>query len=678
MTITEFINITTLTKPLTMRSFLFVIAVFFAATNLSAQCGTCTPDSGCVLSPAYPTLCPDALPDATVGEFYETDITFYTPLEFFEVENGVDVVFNQLTITGTTGLPFGMNVEMNEPSGIYLPSESEHGCARICGTPVSPGTYTVNINFVATVFVPSFGVEVNQNQSFQLELTVLPGSGGNNSFTFDVNTGCDSLFVNFEAMLNAAPTPTSWLWDFGNGQTSDQQFPPTQFYGDTGYYEVTLETQFLEYVITDVTVNSVNGNWCGDAEEPTCDGIFGILPDIYFQIRDAGGNVLYQSGSVDNTLSANWSMLSVIASNPPYTIQIWDEDEISANDDLGTFSFNITGEGNISFSGAGGTSGSLSVTTQAGDTFFDSEIISVFPSPSPLLEFNETTGTLSVLSDSTLVGYNWYLNDELIPGENGPSLITAEPGEYYVEVQNGFGCSALSEVYVVCPEAELDYDAENGILSSIGNFDAYQWFHAGEAIEGATMPFLIVEEYGWYFLSAEADFGCTIISDSLLVCPYIEIALSDDGSTLSVPEGFASYQWVSAGIPISGANESTYTPSSGGTYWVVITTDYGCTISTPTFISTVSVEENALSEKHFTLYPNPVLDGFNLKAPTNIKGELEIYLTDHSGRIIRRYAQLNAANLQSQYFDVSGIGSGPYHLILSDGSQQVSLRLIIR
>ncbi len=661
-----------------MNRFLLFVMLLGGVLSAHAQCDTCIPDTSCVLSPAYPTMCPGSLPDASAGQFYETDITFYTPHEFFEVENGVDVVFNQVTIIGTTGLPFGMNVEMNEPTGIYQPAISEHGCARICGTPLSPGTYNININFVAAVYVPAFGIEVNQNQSFQLELTVLPGTGENTSFTYDVNIGCDSLFVNFEALLNADPTPTSWLWDFGNGQTSDLQVPPTQFYGDTGTYEVTLETQFLEYIITHVSVNSVNDNWCGDIEEPTCDGFFGLLPDLFFQIRDAGGNLLFQSNVVDDVLAASWSELSIVAANPPYTIQIWDEDAVSSNDDLGTFSFNITGEGTINFSGAGGTSGSLTVSSQVGNTFFDSEIITVFPSSKPLLEFDENTNWLSVVADSTIISYNWYLNGVLITGETGSQIQATTPGEYHVVAQNGFGCSSASDVFIVCPSVEITYNAQNGIISSVSNYSSYQWYFQDEPVLGATQSFLIVSDYGWYYLVVEAGFGCTITSTPMLVCPSVEISVSADGSTLSVPEGFASYMWVKGGVPVPGADGPIFEPTSGGTYWVVVTTDYGCTISTPTFISTVSVEEHTLNANHFALYPNPAVDGFNLRSTSALNSDVEVVLTDLSGRMVRHFGTHNANQLSYQYFDVTGLSSGQYLLMLSDGKKPVSLRVMIR
>ncbi|MFH1320985.1 MAG: PKD domain-containing protein [Bacteroidota bacterium] len=97
-------------------------------------------------------------------------------------------------------------------------------------------------------------------------------------FTADTTYGCDSMMlcVNFtDLSLNS---PTSWFWDFGNGNTSSSQ-NPSQCYWSAGAYSVTLivSNAFgsdtltkLNYIILSLalTVNTTNatcGNCDGDA-----------------------------------------------------------------------------------------------------------------------------------------------------------------------------------------------------------------------------------------------------------------------------------------------------------------------------------------------------------------------------------------------------------------------------
>ncbi|MBC8510857.1 MAG: PKD domain-containing protein [Cryomorphaceae bacterium] len=55
--------------------------------------------------------------------------------------------------------------------------------------------------------------------------------------TISVNTGCGSLVVEFQDLSTGAPN--TWLWDFGNGNSSSLQ-NPTVIYANSGIYDVTL------------------------------------------------------------------------------------------------------------------------------------------------------------------------------------------------------------------------------------------------------------------------------------------------------------------------------------------------------------------------------------------------------------------------------------------------------
>ena len=57
--------------------------------------------------------------------------------------------------------------------------------------------------------------------------------------TLSVNTGCGSLVVEFQDLSTGAPN--TWLWDFGNGNSSSLQ-NPSVIYANSGIYDVKLIT----------------------------------------------------------------------------------------------------------------------------------------------------------------------------------------------------------------------------------------------------------------------------------------------------------------------------------------------------------------------------------------------------------------------------------------------------
>ena len=65
------------------------------------------------------------------------------------------------------------------------------------------------------------------------------GAELSSNFISDVSSGCENLLVNFTDIT--LDSPDSWLWDFGDGNTSVAQHP-THIYVNPGIYDVTLTT----------------------------------------------------------------------------------------------------------------------------------------------------------------------------------------------------------------------------------------------------------------------------------------------------------------------------------------------------------------------------------------------------------------------------------------------------
>lgn len=493
----------------------FLFAVFIGDHAL-AQCPGCNPDLSCSVSPAYPTLCPLAPPDAIAGEPYASDITFWLPTTFTDPGTGFTVDFMQMTITGIAGLPFGLEIETSEPGGVYYPQQQQYGCARICGTPLGAGVYTITINIIAGVTYS--GIPINSPQQFSLLLNVLPGSGGNNSFTFTPTTGCGSVTSEFQALLDGAPSPTSYLWDFGNGGSSDMALPPAQTYNGPGTYVITLETTIGGFVLGQVDLTGTNDNWCGDVEEPNiplvgCTG----SPDPYFVLTDGNGGT-YTSSTIDNTTTATWANLGLLLDTPPYSLTFYDEDPVSQNDQLGTYNIPSNGAGQYFINVAGGTTGSLVITEQVQQVFSDSDTIVVFPVPELQLTADPTTGELCTSNDS-LAAYIWFVDGDTVPGATGPCFQPTGAGLWTVVGTNGFGCTNTSDPVVVCPTISI---GRNGnVLFVPSGFTEYAWTYNGAAV-GTNEAFLFAQGDGTYSVTVIDENGCEVSAEFILISAGVE------------------------------------------------------------------------------------------------------------------------------------------------------------
>lgn len=71
------------------------------------------------------------------------------------------------------------------------------------------------------------------------------------SFTYKVENGQSDIQVTFTD--TSTGSPTSWLWNFGDGQSSDLQ-NPVHIYKDRNFYDVTL-TAFIETGVSFVPMN---------------------------------------------------------------------------------------------------------------------------------------------------------------------------------------------------------------------------------------------------------------------------------------------------------------------------------------------------------------------------------------------------------------------------------------
>lgn len=483
--------------------------VFLVITQGWSQCESCTPDSSCISTDGFPMMCPVIPPDATVGEYYSQQITFYLPANVNDPGSGIAAVLVEVDVTSITGLPYGMEITFNNDDDTFLPSAGENfGCATLCGTPVIPGTFTISIN--ANVLLEVLGFETSQPQSFSTSINVVAGSGNTNSFAFDNNAGCGQVSVNYDALVEApAPDSTGYLWDFGNGTVADGATPPTVFYNEPGNYSATLTTTIYTLNLQTVQLNGVNGNWSGDFDDLISDA------DPYFVLSDADG-VIYTSSTVDNNPNASWQLDGLNVGNPPYTLQFFDEDDISQDDDLGSVVI-VAVAGTPVFDAGNGTIGAVWLNWNATSVLNDSLAVTVFELPDTLLTLEDNIASLAEPNPQTI----FWLQNNMPANLSGNPVTLVENGIYSAQITNEFGCASATNNVVYCAPLSITHDALAGELYVDDTFDSYQWFLDGLPIDGATESYLITNEPGNYAVEVTTDYGCDITSSVLTIINHL-------------------------------------------------------------------------------------------------------------------------------------------------------------
>ncbi len=223
---------------------------------------------------------------------------------------------------------------------------------------------------------------------------------------------------------------------------------------------------------------------------------------------------------------------------------------------------------------------------------------------------NDTTiceqASLLLSAGEGFAGYNWF------DGSSASTYLVTQPGTYWVNVLNSFGCTATDSINIAFSAAanvSLGGDTticsnENYTLSPGSGFAGYLWQ------DGSTNPFHQVSGSGYYWVIVTDDNGC-LGSDtvSIVIIPSPVVSLGNDttlctGSSLLLDPGsqYSSYLWQdNSTLPF-------FTVTSPG-YYSVTVTEYNCPASDDIYVNITSpvidLGNDTLLCSGDTLYLNP-------------------------------------------------------------------------
>jgi hypothetical protein len=374
--------------------------------------------------------------------------------------------------------------------------------------------------------------------------------------------------------------------------------------------------------------------------------------------------------------------------------------------------------------------------SQNGDTFFSNELFIDSMIGLPIFYSTETDGPVTINNENggylicpggtitnTISGgatFQWYNNDEPIPGATNATFVVTEPGVYYASVTSncdGFSltlpqevvanpnCAPTEEAPVIegdvllCPGADGTAEVTNEV-----EYDTYQWqvkfndeeeFADVEGATGATFTYgqfeysvsdirvevtldgetyysneLFIDGHAWAGLfvmhSINDEEPETDSEGNMLICPGDEIINS-------VNSPYTIVQWYQDGEAIEGATETTYLITEPGEYYVVAAPDY-CPESTSTSIPFTVVndpdclagiaDQNAAA---FTLYPNPANSTLNLSTANGTEPE-SYTIADITGKTL-----LNGTLTGTDpAINIQALAAGSYIISVSSPAGQAS------
>lgn len=585
---------------------------------------------------------------------------------------------------------------------------------------IYPGTYNVTYSAPGYQSVTMSGINVVNNVATVVNVQLQPLAPVAN-FTSNGPTGCDGL-VNFTDLTGSA---SSWSWNFGDGNTSTDQNPSHQ-YLSSGTYTVTLNVSNCINSDTEIKPSYLN---ITVAAPPTttndtasaCTGAVSLnlsasgTGTLAWYSAPTGGTLVNTGTNYTTPAISTTTTYYVESQNPGSAANVGPADNtIGAGgyftgasshyeifDALQPFTLvsvkvyaNSSGNRTIQLRNSGGTVlQSLTVNLPTGMTIVPLNF-SVPAGTDLQLGISGTGGNLYRNSSGaaypyTLPGivsikkssatppndllyyyffYDWVVNTTCNSSRVPVSAVISSSGGVA-------SVTANASDLTICAGETVNFTASP---TTGGLTPTYQWFVNGSPAGTGSSINLSALNNGDVVTcqmtssdtcatgSPALSAGLTVTVNPLPSTPVISLAGSNLNSSSSTGN-----QWYLNGTAITGANASTYTPTSNGTYYSIVTDANGCSSDTSNVIVLTTLTVDEIQFGKFTLYPNPAHGSFTVESNST---DFDLEIVDALGkRVMRKTITGNkeTINVEELYY-------GIYFVRITKNGMQQTLKLVIK
>ncbi len=282
----------------------------------------------------------------------------------------------------------------------------------------------------------------------------------------------------------------------------------------------------------------------------------------------------------------------------------------------------------------------------------------------------------SVVLTASGSGYSYEWKDGSGVVGTGSSYAAYTTGSYKVVATDiGSGCSDSTQavdirVYAP-PVVSLDHNDTSFCIGGVVTLEVstqdtgltYVWKQDEVTISLATADFLEINESGVYkvIVGRSQVAGCADSTNEVRITVHDLPVVNTtwDGEALHATPGYASYQWNTGSQGIPGATDSTYTPSSNGSYSVTVTDGNGCE-NTSAVQNLTGVGMDVITRPEILVYPNPSDGVVYIQSPVRV----DVLLLGMDGRVLLRVADARKVEL-------GGYAAGIYLLRILDAQGMV-------
>lgn len=568
------------------------------------------------------------------------------------------------------------------------------------GTPPYVFSWTPPANLTSTNTTNTTVTTVTTTAQYTLTMTDASGCADRDTVQVSVLPappvflGNDTTLCGTALTLDAGNPGSSFLWSTGAGT---QQLTVTQ----SGTYAVTVQ-------FPNGCVNSDNITVTLNAPPN-----FTLGPDV----STCGSSVLVDAGSGFSTYT--WSnggttqtqtvtsndTLSVIVVDPNGCV-MYDTISIELNPspvvNLGP---NITQCGGSATLNAGNpgalyfwsnntssqtttvsTSGTyfVNVLTQAGCPGSDTIVVTINNQPVVNLGPDTSICLANVILDAGNPGSSY-----LWSNSQTTQTVTVSSGTYWVLVTDPTGCSDRDTIVVTTNQPSTVTASQDtsicpggtATLSATGAV-SYLWSNNSAANPTTVSPTI---NTAYYVVGTDAN-GCQaadVVVVTILPTATAQFTASVIGATANFTNqsvGAITYSWNFGDLsPVNNTASPSHTYTANGTYTVTLTVTSIC--GTDTYTQTVTITQVGIQDQDIantlSIYPNPNSGEFTVSFTFTEAKDVNIQLTDVSGRVITSVDEYQVLNFTHEFGD-SGLSNGVYFLTISTTEGIVTRKIAVQ